>query len=193
MSLDDSLDYHGGTVVYDDNFALGKVDCQEHLLTMCQGISIRQDLVQPHSEQCVLDSFQIWLKRTHGHVPFPVPFPPATPKESLPYLLYQFVTKDPIGKRFKSYVLFDRVPSGLKDDVAKIIGLVAMFYSVERSYVGGFPAMTTYKQWDELMAFVNQDAPASAGPAFHTRCVKYLVYFQYRQQYAHTGSDHLDC
>ena len=176
MSLDDSLDYHGGTVVYDDNFALGKVDCQEHLLTMCQGISIRQDLVQPHSEQCVLDSFQIWLKRTHGHVPFPVPFPPATPKESLPYLLYQFVTKDPIGKRFKSYVLFDRVPSGLKDDVAKIIGLVAMFYSVERSYVGGFPAMTTYKQWDELMAFVNQDAPASAGPAFHTRCVKYLVY-----------------
>ena len=33
-------------------------------------------------------------------------------------------------------MLFDRVPSGLRGDVAKIVGVVAMFYSVERSYVG---------------------------------------------------------
>ena len=57
-------------------------------------------------------------------------------KKSLEYLLYQFLIHDPIGKQYKSFVFFDGVPTGAADDMIKIYGIVAMFYSNERNYEG---------------------------------------------------------
>ena len=89
-------------------------------------------------ERCVLDQFSSWLQTVH-QITLPYDFRMASnfnKKKSLEYLLYQFLIHDPIGKQYKSFVFFDGVPTGAADDMIKIYGIVAMFYSNERNYEG---------------------------------------------------------
>jgi hypothetical protein len=166
VSIDDSKDSRDGTVVYNTNFELNSLDCQQHIFKMCRAIALRKDLVQPNSESCIFDRFAIWLKRNYQ-----LSFPYVTTtrgEKSLEYLLYEFITEDTIGKNFKSYVLFNSIPTGKRNDRSKVIAIVSMFYSIERSFIGGFPAMSAYSKWDELIHYVNEEAPANAGDAYHT-------------------------
>jgi len=170
-SMDDTESSRGGTVVYDTAFDLNDVACQEHLMNMCRSIALRNDLVQPKSELCIFDSFAIWLKKIY-QLDFPIN-PISTvatdTQQSIAYLLYRWTVTDTIGKRFKSYVIYDSIPTGLEGDPSKVLVIVSMFYSIERSYEGGFQAMTSYAKWDKLLSFVNEDAPKSTGgAAFHT-------------------------
>jgi hypothetical protein len=146
--------------------------------------------VQKNSGLCTLTAFKDWLAESR-QVPFPVARPNefATPgsdaAKTVHDLLAEFVRTD-VGKKYASNVIFNYVPVEKKDisdkekhkdgggNVAaslpalRVKVMVFKFYSVERSYEGGFKAMESFRVWDEALAFVNDGAPASAGAAFHT-------------------------
>ena len=85
-------------------------------------------------------------------------------------LLAEFIRTD-VGKKYASKVIFNYVPVEKKDTSDKAASLPALrvkammfkFYSVERSYEGGFKAMEAFRVWEKALAFVNDGAPASAG------------------------------
>ena len=154
--------------MYDPSFDFTNPELQEYLYQTCLTISIRKDIVQGSGEACVLSDFKTWLLQTHQLTfPFPKDF---VPKEivnkkgeptgkyrTMNYLLYDFITNGVIGRRHQSYVLFDSIPTGENRlSKSKVLRIIFMFYSNERSYEGGFQAMSSYAIWESMLTLINQ-------------------------------------
>merc|ERR1711871_1898798 len=178
-SLDDTAQSRMGVVIYDEKFDISEESCQMHLQTTCETLNDRADIVQKNSGLCTLTAFKDWLAETKK---LQIPVTMSNSGKSVHELLAEFVHTD-VGKKYVSKVIFNRVPEeeeeeegttgGVENSAAPletlhVKAMVFKFYSLERSFEGGFDAMEAFRLWDKALTFINDGAPSSAGIAFHT-------------------------
>ena len=129
-----------------------------HLQTTCETLNDRADIVQKNSGLCTLTAFKDWLADTKK-LQFPVT--KSNSGKSVHELLAEFVHTD-VGKKYVSKVIFNRVPEeeeeeeeegttgGVENSAATletlhVKAMVFKFYSLERSFEGGFDAMEAFR------------------------------------------------
>ena len=139
--------------IYYKSFDISNPDAQLIVVSLCDKLRARPDLVQPRSEFCIMVSFKKWLEEDKG-----ANFPVKTKSKFLSYFIEFLHSK--AGTKFNNAVGFDnpKIPT-------KVKFISISYFTLLRPYESGFASLGTYQEFKNILEDVNSNANTELGKA----------------------------